>query len=329
MTRMRLVIVVLAALLVLPASARAGVIALEGTQLVYRGDPGVADKLIFSEGDDALLVNPLGAPLRIGAGCGDSRLGVQCPLAGVAGLTVFAGDGDDDVQAFTRLPVTLDLGDGDDHFDASGTAVTVLGGAGKDQGIVSADRAAIAGGDGNDGFEVEGSDRSSGPYALDGGPGDDVISLQRRGPGMTLTGGDGNDKLYATATGKAPVTFVCGPGADRWEAYPRDVPGDGCAAHLAGITTRTVSRAFREGALTGPASGSVTLKRRRGLSGIEGPTVARGVFTAQPGPLRLSLKRTATGTRLLRRTPHLPVFVTIRTRTGSDRGVTTFRSKVG
>jgi hypothetical protein len=74
----------------------------------------------------------------------------------------------------------------------------------------------------------------------------------------------------------------------------------------------------------------VTLQRRTGLSGRAHARIARGVFTqASPGPLRLSMKRTSAGRRWLRRDPRLPVFVTILTRTGADRGEITFGSKVG
>ncbi len=145
---------------------------------------------------------------------------------------------------------------------------------------------------------------------------------------MTLVGGEGDDKLYATAFGAAPVSIVCGPGADQWLAYPLDTPGDGCAAHLAGITTKTVSRAFREGgdragerlghaqAPRGPVRQRARDHRPRHLHRPAGP--AAGVAQAHPGR-----------DRWLRRTPRLPVFVTIRTRSGADRGETTFRSKVG
>ncbi len=53
---MRLPVAVFIALLALPASAQAGVVGLEGTQIVYRADPGVADRLIFTDADDVIIV---------------------------------------------------------------------------------------------------------------------------------------------------------------------------------------------------------------------------------------------------------------------------------
>ncbi len=241
----------------------------------------------------------------------------------MTGLTILTGDRADKVQAFAALPLTVYLGDGNDTFDLSNAPrATLDAGAGDDSGVVAADAANILLGDGDDGVELEGYDRAPGPYTVDGGDGDDEISLQHRGPGMKLSGGEGDDRLYATATGPAPVAIECGPGADRWAAYPRDTPGDGCAAHLAGITTKTVSRRFREGALTARAAGSVTLKRREGKSGFGKETVARATFSTAPGPLRLTLKTRG------RFRPRLRVFVTIVTRTATDRGETTFYSKV-
>lgn len=324
---MRVLIVVVLAL-AFPAAAHAGgAIGLEGSQLVYRADPGTGGRLIIARADDTITVNPVGSELRVGAGCSSGRTGVGCPIAGVSGLTVLAGDGDDEVDVFVPMPVTFDAGPGDDLFNVSGTTVAIDAGPGNDEVGVMADAGTVALGDGNDLAEVDGDGKGPGPYTIDGGAGDDLISLMARGSGMTLIGGAGDDRLYATVGGRAPVSIVCGPGADRWGATPRDTPGDGCAAHLAGITPRTVSRAFQEGALTGPASGSVTLTRREGFSSFE--TVARGVFTARPGPLRVSLKRTRAGTRRLRRTPRLPVVVTIRTRTGADGGEVAFRSRLG
>jgi hypothetical protein len=323
--------VLLIAAFAVPTTAHAGTLGLEGAQLVYRADPGDRDRLVLTEQlDGSLAANPLGDDLRLGPGCAEQDLGVECPAAGVAGLTIITGDGADDVTVIAKLlPVAIDLGEGEDTFDVSGGTVTLTGGPGDDTGAIAASTATVTGGDGADGFEIEGFDDSTGPYAVDGGAGDDRISLRHRGPGMTLSGGDGDDALFTAADGADPVAFTCGPGADHWLAAPRDTPGDGCAAHLAPITTRTVSLAFREGALSSPGSGSVTVKRRAGRSGIERERIARGVFErVKAGPLRLRLKRTSAGRRWLRRKPHLPVFVTILTRTGADHGEVSFRSTV-
>ena len=95
---------------------------------------------------------------------------------------------------------------------------------------------------------------------------------------------------------------------------------------MAPITTKSVSRAFREGELSAPASGSVDLRKRINRYG---PLVARGTFTAQAGALRVSLKPTKAGRRWLKRDPRLRVNVFVRTRSGGDRGELQFQSRIG
>ncbi|MDA0182455.1 hypothetical protein OJ997_19255 [Solirubrobacter phytolaccae] len=308
-------LLVVAAVLAFPAAAHAGVVGLEGTQIVFRAEPGERLEL-RADGSVSDIQYFHAEGVRPGPGCErveDDE--VSCRPDGVTGVTIFGGDQADRVSTRVPLPLTLALGAGNDDFSVVGATVTVDAGPGNDVGGVAGSRVSIVGGEGDDTLSLERSGRTVGPFVLDGGAGDDDLSLPstemvRSGP-------------------LAPVSITCGDGADRWSAGPRDVLGEGCAAHVAGITAKTVSRAFQEGALTAPASGSIAFKRRSGASRTPGATIARGVFTAQPGPLRVSLERTAAGTRWLRRTPHLPVFVTIRTRTGDDRGVVTFRSKVG
>src|SRR5688500_7177660 len=102
---MRLPVAVFAALLALPASAQAGVVAVEGTQIVYRADPGADDNVIFTEREDdgVVKVTPLNGKVRLGPGCAERPLGNECPTAGMAGLTVFSGDGTDHVEATVSL----------------------------------------------------------------------------------------------------------------------------------------------------------------------------------------------------------------------------------
>lgn len=263
---MRLPITVLLALLALPASAQAATVGVEGTELVYRADPGTADRVTVGARSDTVSVRAVAGAVA-GPGCtNDTSQLLRCPAAGVTAIRVLAGDGDDRVDVLeTKLPVTADLG-----------------------------------------------------------PGDDAAYVVEGGAQIALLGSDGDDE-FGVGPASGPVDIVCGPGADDWSAGPRHRPGDGCAPSLTGITPRTVSRAFREGRLNGAASGSVTFMRRTGNR----TPVARGTFVAQPGPLRVSLRPTRAGRRALARTPRLPVYVSVRTRSGEDRGETFFASRIG
>ena len=60
-----------------------------------------------------------------------------------------------------------------------------------------------------------------------------------------------------------------------------------------------------------------------------GPLVARGRFTSQAGPLRVSLTPTRRGRRWLQRHPGLALNVFVRTRSGGDRGELQFQSRIG
>lgn len=317
---MRLPAAVLIALLALPASAQAGVVGLEGTQLVFRTDPGEQVKLLSGfNGDKVFFFS--GRGVRPGPGCGGAEGDVQCPPAGVTGVTFVTGDGDDTVGYFGSGAVTMALGAGDDRFHGQAQAVAVDTGPGNDVGLVEARQARVVGGDGDDQLDFYVDDFNTGLSTLDGGLGNDALTLHHTGAHAVLPGG--------LKPGRGtPVTLVCGPGADRWTAGPYDLPGDGCAPSLKGVTTKTVSRAFREGTLTAPASGSVTLRRLNDL-GDARERIARGVFGARSGPLRVSLRRTKAGRERLRRTPRLPVAVSVQTRSGGERGEIRFNSRIG
>lgn len=319
---MRLPVAVLIALLTLPASAQAGTVALEGTLLVFRADPG--ERVVLASGLDSrkrVFFDAKG--VRPGPGCAAAADGdVECPPEGVTGVAIVTGDGNDAVAYWGALPVTLTLAGGDDTFHAQSQAVAVDAGPGADRGVVdSAPQVALAGGDGDDRLDVYVGDRYRGPMALDGGPGNDVLTVRHDGPYATLPGG-------LRPGMAAPVTVVCGPGADRWSAGPYDLVGDGCAPTLTGVTTATVSRAFREGALTAAASGTVTLWRLNDW-GQPRERIAQGAFGASSGPLGVSLRRTRAGRERLRRTPRLPVVVSVRTRNGAEWGEVRFNSRIG
>jgi hypothetical protein len=227
---------------------------------------------------------------------------------------VFLGDGNDRFEVRAPVAIVADLGPGDDEFEANGRSAVVAGGPGADQLY---------------GFNAE---DATGPFQLDGGEGNDTLIFAGRVPGITLTGGAGDDVLALALSGPTgpPIDFVCGPGADRAIMEPQDRAGDGCARPVTGLTgLKRVSRTFREGRLEAPARGGVTLRRRTTTGGLDLAVIARRDFSAPAGPLRVRLRTTADGRRWLRRNPKLPVWVSIRTRTGFDRAEVIFESRLG
>lgn len=261
----------LLALLVAPTSAQAATLGREGTELVYRSAPGQAELHMLIEEDGELLM--LGGDVTPGEGC--NGVEVSCPLAGVTGLRVFLGDGDDRFDVRASLPVMVDGGPGADDIGLS--------------------------------------DTTRGPVLLSGGPGDDTLVMEGRFPGITLDGGDGDDVLGVALTGgDTPIDFLCGAGADRAFGEPPDRFGDGCARAVKTRGPKRVSRDFRAGRLPVPATGTVTVRRRSADSAFDGAVLARGTFDRPAGPLRVRLKPTAAGRRATR--PRVWVLLQTRTR---------------
>jgi hypothetical protein len=299
---------------------------------VFRDDAGVGARVIVMPSGGAITFRADEATIAAGVGCkADSTRGLTCSAAGVTGIRLLMDDGDDTVVAGGRLPLHVDLGAGDDEIVAGAglRMLTATGGPGDDRIEASPSMSAAVSGDaGRDNLVVDAGYSAAGPYTVDGGPDADTIDVGIRGPGMTLAGGDGDDDIRLLGAGE-PVTITCGAGRDQWRGAPDDVLGDGCAPHLAGITPRSVSRAFREGSLSAAASGSVTFRRRVGDQGRPREIIARGSFTALPGTLRVSLKPTKIGRRWLRRDPRVTVFVYVRTRdTAGERGEVSFPSRI-
>ena len=308
---MRLPIAVLL-LLALPAPASAGVVGLEGTQLVFRADPGERARLADMHRAGGKLV--VTGEHRTGPGCTLTHQ-IECPAAGVTGVTVHTGARDDRVSLFVGVPVTLSLGAGDDRFFAQAAAVAVDAGPGNDRDYSQARTATLVGGEGDDRLELETYDAMAAPVVLDGGAGDDTLAVLPKGLYTTFPSSELGGAPRPRAT---PVAITCGPGADRWTAGPRDVIGAGCVPHVAGITPDTVSRSFREGRLTARATGSVTLWRRAFQSEHRRERVARATFSARRGPLRVKLGKVK---------PQ-PVAVSVRTRSGAERGEIRFLSRL-
>lgn len=317
---------VLAATAALAPSATLG---LEGTELVYRGAGSAEDTFQLEERKGTLVVGGLeGSEPRIapGPGCTRVRREVHCPVAGVSGFRLLTGGGDDIVQAqLTTLPAVVDMGVGDDDFDGIAPALTVSTGEGTDRVGFYANAGAVDLGPGEDSVEVVLEDTFTGPLAVEAGDGRDTLLVSGTAkPGIRLSGGGGDDEVYAQTTG-AGMDVVCGAGADSTSLRLEDRPGEGCAAHVAGVTPDSVSRAFAEGTLTAPARVDVLVLGRGRSHG----SIARGRVTAAAGaPLATRLRTTAAGRRTLRRTPRPRVTVQLRLRIGADRSEVEFNSRL-
>jgi RTX calcium-binding nonapeptide repeat (4 copies) len=215
----RIPVLAVLALLALAPAARGATVSVSGGELRVDAGPGEANRLIVSPADAANPAGPLaisdaGAPLSLtaGPGCAVDALttAVTCPAAGVIGIDVEAGDGDDVVTV--AAPGTV--------------AVTVGGGAGADS------ITAVGGGEvrgfGEDGDDVM-SFASPAPVRASGALGDDVLSITAppsgASPGASvLTGGDGDDELLG---GTGVDQLWGGAGADR-------IAGDEGADRLGG-----------------------------------------------------------------------------------------------
>ncbi|MDX8152286.1 hypothetical protein SK069_11815 [Patulibacter brassicae] len=223
----------------------------DGTTLVVRAAPG--------ERNDLIVRTDLFAPSRIevsdlvgltaddGLGCEPStaagRSYRSCPAAGLAGVRVEAGDGDDGAIVAGALPVAgpivVDGGAGADRLrgpDDAGTGVTLLGGDGDD---------VLEGGDGPDVLRG-----GSGNDQLDGGRGDDQVLGEdgddRLAGGRfvdrdVLDGGAGTDTIdgdwYDANVGDVPVAVTLDGVAD--DGRPGE--GDNVVA-VERIRTRQVAR---------------------------------------------------------------------------------------
>ena len=135
-------------------------------RVYYTAAPGEVNNLTLSlVGTYYTLVDP-GATIGAQPACTLFSSAAICPVTGIIGFTVSAGDGADSVTNATSTPSTLSGGDGND---------SLAGGSGND--ILR----------GNKGVDTQA-----------GGPGDDFIDV-RGDRGDIVTCGDGNDTVLGDA----------------------------------------------------------------------------------------------------------------------------------
>lgn len=118
---------------------------------------------------------------------------------------IYGGDGNDSLFGGSGQN-TLFGGDGDDYIEDNGSGSWLDGGAGND--VIYGGAARVTGGAGDDvlhGSNLSGGDGmdilwgDAAPSLLDGGAGSDALLAASTG-NDTLTGGDGADAFYFTAT---------------------------------------------------------------------------------------------------------------------------------
>jgi hypothetical protein len=129
--------------------ARAATVSVSGSTLVYQAEPGEQNLVHVIQQGAEVDIQDLGASLTAGSGCFDTGgFGGHHKLGcfGATSLDIQTGDQVDGVDLGrgrgandpgTSIPAVVDLGPGDDQFDANSDAgvtapVTVHGGDGND-----------------------------------------------------------------------------------------------------------------------------------------------------------------------------------------------------
>ncbi len=327
-------LLIVALVLLLPGTAHAGKVGLEGTEIVYRSAPGQEDLFEAQEAAGVLTFQSReGGALRVtpGAGCARASGRVRCPLAGVTAVRILAGDSDDlPVATVATVPLVVDLGTGDDDFDGRAPTLTVSAGEGTDRVGYEGLGGALDMGPGEDSVEIELAERFVGPLTVEGGEGRDLMAVYGTSkPGISLSGGAGDDEILIQTAPRGPgIDIACGPGDDAVQLRLADRPGDGCAPHVAVGAPQAVSRVFRSATLGAPASGTVEFHRDPGPGRRGAVLLARGAFDAPAGPLRVRLNTTRAGRRWIGRNDRLKLFVTVTIRHGGDHSEVEFASRL-
>jgi Ca2+-binding RTX toxin-like protein len=128
----------------------------------YTAAPGETNNLTISlSGSDYTLSDP-GAAITGEPDCTSSGNAATCPAAGIIGITVNAGDGNDTVRNTTSTPATLSGGDGVDLLEGGPGNDTLRGNKGVDT---------HNGGDGDDFIDSRGDQGD----IVNCGPGNDTV----------------------------------------------------------------------------------------------------------------------------------------------------------
>lgn len=248
--RRPLLLVLLA--LVLPASAHAAEVHVEGTTVVYTAGPSEANGFVGSqnryEGDSNAFYVEDAAPITVGGGCvrDEDRGGnIICQLPGAGTMRVDLGDGADSGEL--QVPGSLAGGPGDDKLRGSNAGPQTLdGGDGTDE----------LDGDGGSYCNVGAQDTTA-PDELIGGPGTDRVVYDRQVASQSISiDGQANDGVPGegddvhTDVENVTADTACGEARNTvtGSSGPNDIVVVGSASGLGGNDTLSGSGALDGGA---------------------------------------------------------------------------------
>ena len=177
-----------------------GELAIEGT------NAGDRVALRLQSGDPAVLQVDVGD---------DGSADFSFARAGIARISVDAGNGDDAVRIDERngvftdsIATTIDGGNGDDNLVGGAGAGTLLGGNGKDFLAGGSGPETLAGGNGNDSVDGNGGNdvgllgNGDDTFVWDPGDGSDVVEGQNGADTMLFNGANGPEQVDLSADGE-------------------------------------------------------------------------------------------------------------------------------
>jgi Ca2+-binding RTX toxin-like protein len=182
-------------------AASAATASIDIKRVHYIAAAGETNDLTISLTDGSYVLTDPGAEIATGEGCSGSGHTATCAAAGIIGITVNGGDGDDNLHNTTSTPSTLSGGDGDDSLEG-GSGNDVLRG---NQGLDT-----HAGNAGDDFIDSRGTR----PDFVNCGSGTDTV----RADATDVIASDCEivDRLTAPTSGPSPTgTTLLGPGEAR------------------------------------------------------------------------------------------------------------------